>query len=53
MEQVFKRNRPGFKRDVAFLAAYSAASGAFGGLRSLCFSVRAYWSRSCGCGGVR
>lgn len=36
---MFKQNRPGFKRDVLFLACYSTASGAFGGLRSLCFSV--------------
>ena len=39
LDCVFRAESAAFRRGVALLAAYSAASGFFGGVKSLCFSV--------------
>jgi|APGre2960657444_1045066.scaffolds.fasta_scaffold00360_3 ABC-type multidrug transport system fused ATPase/permease subunit len=39
LDCVFRGDLPAFKRDVLLLIVYSVASGAFGGARSLCFSL--------------
>jgi hypothetical protein len=39
LDTVWRGDAPAFRRDVAMLVAYSVASGAFGGLRALCFNL--------------
>eukprot|EP00899_Mesostigma_viride_P009873 jgi/Mesvir1/18888/Mv18887-RA.1 len=39
LDRVIKMDRPGFTRDVLVLLTFSAASGIFGGIRGLCFSL--------------